>query len=389
MRVRCIIHRNKFLFLTLVGSIVWSVSVHGNGQSSELQMRLHRQISITWSGQSLNHALASLSDHEELNVWLDRRVDPEQKIDLVLQRITYKEALTELAQSCGLKVAYVGSLVYLGPADAAEEIMALREKLHARLKKGKKKLRKVWLQESVWTWPRLSEPRKLLQKLFSGTPIKLQGVDQIPYDLWKARQLPRMTRIDRATLLLIGFDLTLQPELNRTDCQVVPIEHPVLLTRRYPISASQMPAVARLQRNYPDLNIELMGSKLRPSVLQVTGTWNAQQNFRQAIAGQAPGGRMQERHPQGSEGRAGDQQVYSLEIREQTLQKVLKQLASQLSVELTWDEQQLASAGYSLDVRISCKVQSASLEQLLEAILNPVSLQFQRVGKQIRIVPAP
>ncbi len=385
---RFTIQRNQFLFMTFVWGVSLSINSFAIELSNDFQKRLQRRISITWSGQSLSLALTGLADHEDLNVWLDRRVDAEQTIELALQDVNYQEVLTELARSYSLQLAYVGDVVYLGPQNVAEEIMALREIQHAELEGGPKDLRKYWLHKSVWNWPRLSEPRKLLQELFSGTPIKLQGVERIPHDLWDARQLPQMTRMDRAILLLVGFDLMLDTVSNKGECQVVPIDRPVLITRKYPLKASQRSTISHMRQRFPELDFELLGSKSRPSALKVTGSWNGQQKFRQKFGNPAQGGLRKGRHKSNSRGTASDRQVYTLEIREQTLHKVLRQLASQLPVELTWDERQLTMAGYSLDVRISCKVQSASLEQLLEAILNPVGLQFQRMGKKVLILPA-
>jgi hypothetical protein len=326
--------RGIFLLPILIGFVSSSSDSRANERSGDLQTQLQRQVSVTWQGQSLAGALAGLSNRGHPCVWLDRRVDPEQSIELSLREVSLKRAFEKLARNCNLHVAYLGGVVYLGPDDAAGEIMALREKFHDVLENSPRAPRQSWYRKSAWAWSRLSEPRDLLQELFSGTPIKLQGIERVPYDLWDARQLPRLTRMDRAMLLLIGFNLTLHIDPDGKHCQVVPIERPVVFTRQYPIRTNQ-------------------GSQgpVRP----------------------VPRGRR----------------VYSLEIREQTLRSVLRQLASQLSVELTWDERQLATTGHSLDTRISCKVQSASLEQLLEAILTPAGLHHQRVGGQIRIQAKP
>jgi hypothetical protein len=372
--------------------LIWivssGISSRANERVSDLQKRLQRQVSITWKGQSLAGALAGLSDRENLGVWLDRRVDPDQSIELALRGVSLQQALEAMARSCDLHVAYMGSIAYLGPDDAASQIMALREKLRGVLENSPRILRQKWFHRSAWTWPRLSEPRRLLQNLFSGTPIKLSGVERVPYDLWDARQLPRMTRVDQATLLLIGFDLTLQIAPDGKRCQVVPIERPVIITRQYTIRANQAPAIARLRRQFPDLNMEPLGTERSPTALRVTGAWSEQQQFRQALEGR-PRVRQQRDSQDSVRPDPQGRRVYSLEIREQSLRNVLQQLASQLPVELTWDERQLATSGHSLDIRISCKVRSVSLEQLLEAVLTPAGLHYQRVGRQIRIQAAP
>jgi len=372
----------------LLPLLIWTVFPGFDSLASQregnLQERLRHRISVVWKGQTLRNALAGLSEREQLCVWIDRRVDPEQTIELVLRNVSLARAFEELAASRGLHVAYLESVVYLGPDDAAEEIMALCEKLRATLTHSPGTLRSFWFRKSAWTWPRLSEPRMLLKDLFSDTPIELRDAERIPHDLWDAKQLPRMTRIDRATLLLIGFHLTFQTDRSGRQCRIVPIESPVVITRQYGFRANQMPKLARLKHRFPDLNMELREAGSTRATLKVTGPWTSQQKFRSVLKG-----RPKSPHELGSS-RSGqpmprERQVYNLEIRGQTVRSVLRQLAAQLPVELIWDERELSATGHSLDARISCKVQSASLEQLLDAVLTPAGLRYQRVGRQIRI----
>jgi len=388
MQDQCVYRHRLFLLPLWVWIVFSPIRSHAKNHESDLEGRLQRQVSITWEGQSLAGALASLSARESLCIWLDRRVDPEQPVELALRSVSLKQVLEELAGRCNLHVAYWAGVVYLGPDDAAEEMMALGEKLTGMVEKLPRIPRQCWFRKSAWTWPRLSEPRELLQELFSDSPIRLRGIEQVPYDLWEARQFPRMNRVDQATLLLIGFHLTLQIAPDGQHCQVVSIGLPVIITRQYSILTNEASAIAQLKKQFPGLNMEFLRGERQTTVVKVTGAWSRQQKFRQALEGRSKRG-----HEQGSRGpvHPGSQgrRVYTLEIREQVLRKVIQQLASQLPVELTWDERQLARSGHSLDTRISCKVQSATLEQLLEAVLAPAGLSYQRVGKQIQIQAVP
>ncbi len=393
MRNRWILQGSMILLPLMVWIVSPGIRSHASEQVSGFQKRLRRQVSMVWKGQTLRGALASLSDHGRLCVWLDRRVDPEQSIALVLRDVPREQVFEKLAEICNLQVAYLESVIYLGPGDAVDELMALREKLHEELAHSSRSrmpgtLRRYWLSRSEWSWPRLSEPRELLRDLFTNTPIKLRDAERVPYDLWDARQLPRMTKVDQVTLLLIGFHQTLQIDPDGRQCRVLPIESPVLITRRYPFPANPERTLARLRRQFPGLRIELRRAVSMHATLSVTGVWSKQQQFRQALEG-----RSNVRHEsddfEADRSMSHDRKIYSLEIREQTLRDVLQQLKSQLSVELTWDERQLANAGHSLDTRISCKVQSASLEQLLEAVLAPAGLHYRYAGRKIRIYAAP
>jgi len=208
--------------------------------------------------------------------------------------------------------------------------------LRTSLANAPQNIRKHWLKRATWSWPRLSEPRRILQDQFSNTKIKLLGLDQVPHDLWPARQLPPLALVDRSLLALYGFDLTLQIDADGKRCRIIPIKRPLDITRQVSIPSDRRSA-------------------------------------------------EQKSHQEKRSSRKSDKRVYSLRIREKKVGDVLRQLAGQLQLDLKWDEKQLAAAGRTLETRISCEVESADLDQLLESVLTPAGLQFKREGTVVRI----
>ena len=84
-----------------------------------LRNQLDQKVSVTWSGVPLRRALKSLSDSQHVAIMLDRRVDPEQKIELTLDDVTLDAALKSIALKMKIGVGQVGSVFYFGPEATA------------------------------------------------------------------------------------------------------------------------------------------------------------------------------------------------------------------------------------------------------------------------------
>ena len=67
-------------------------------------------------------AIESLSRARKVAVLIDRRVDPSQKLDISLADMPLESALQAIARSRGLDVACLGSVVYVGPPAAVENL---------------------------------------------------------------------------------------------------------------------------------------------------------------------------------------------------------------------------------------------------------------------------
>lgn len=354
---------------------------HADEIESNLRQNLQHRITATWQGQPLRSALNRLAEQQQISVWLDRRVDPSQTLDLSIRNIPLHTVLERIAQRCGLRVTTVASVAYMGPQDSAAEIAAIREMLRASLSEVPLDMRRRWLQKSAWSWSRLSEPRNLLRDLFRHSRIELRGIERVPHDLWDARQLPTLALVDRAVLLLVGFDLAIQIAPDGKSCEIAPIERPITVTRQYRLPTNRQPTISQLRTQFRGLTIKQIGSRMH-----VTGDWEDQQRLKAAIEGRSASkpsrpafGKTSTLAPQ------ADLQVYSLRVREKPVGQVLKQLAAQLQLELTWDDKQLAANSRSLNTRISCELKSASLDGLLEGVLKPAGLSYRREGNHIRI----
>jgi hypothetical protein len=285
--------------------------------------------SVEWRELPLADALRRMESLEAVELFLDRRVDPNQRISLAVAHARADEIVARLAGACGLGYAPFGQLFYVGPRQTAERLTALAAARRREVNKLPPDARKSLLARRRIAWPQLAEPRGLVTRLVEDHGWQIKRSERIPHDLWAAGALPPMALADQLTILLAGFDLTYRLVPDQKTIEIVPVDW---------ASIAAVPAAA------------------------------------------PPKERPQRTAP-------GDQQVFTLRVENQPVGKVLEQLAQRLGWQLTMDDAAIRKAGRSLDERVSFMVENANEDELLEAILTPARLKAKRDGRSVRIGP--
>ena len=158
-----------------------------------LQKALAHKIGITWSNIPLRTALAGLAKSQKIAVLLDRRVDPNQKIELSLDDVPVAETFQRIASRIDTGTAMLGPIAYFGPAATAQRlatVAALRKDDAAKLPAA---VRARWMQPKPLKWDDLATPRDLLAALAKENGLTMDGLERIPHDLW-ARPICRRFR---------------------------------------------------------------------------------------------------------------------------------------------------------------------------------------------------
>jgi len=299
----------------------------------EPQRRGPRQTaSIHWQDVPLGEAVARLRPLFAEVVFVDRRVDPDRRVTLDIDASSAEQVMTAIAAADDLGTARIGKLIYLGPkktADGLKRLEAARASDVARLPAA---LRATFTGKRQLAWPRLAEPRAVVDSALRQAGWKLGNPEQIPFDLWAAGALPELTLAEQLTLLLAGFDLTFKLHADERVVEVVPL----------PATADG----AALPTAGPP-------TKANPPATQP---------------------------PRGK-------QVFSLRVEEKPVGAVLRQLAGKLNWSLQIDDDAIRAAGLSLDQRVSFSVDQVDQEKLLDALLTPAGLEYKLEGNQLRVMP--
>jgi hypothetical protein len=291
-----------------------------------------RTATIHWQRVPLRDALERLHSLFSDSIFVDRRIDPSMRVSLDIEVASAEEAVAAIAARHELGVARLGKLVYLGPNSAADQlrtISAARSQEAARLPAA---LRTPLTRKQPTTWPRLSEPRRLIASIVEDRGWKLANFDVIPHDLWSAGELPELTLAEQLTVLLVGFDLSFELRSNDRSVEVVPLK-----TSRKPAGG-------------------IAATKPSPAPAKSAGS------------------KKEAKH------------VYTLRVQEKPVRAVLQELSKRLHWAIEIDEESIKTAGKSLDKRVSFSVENADREKLLEALLRPAGLDYQLDVERVRII---
>jgi hypothetical protein len=339
-----------------------------------LQHALAQKIGITWSNITLRQALASVAKTQHIAVLLDRRVDPDQKVELTFENIPLEEALERIASRLKIGVTILDGVAYFGPPDITERLRTVATLRKEEVDHLPTLARTRWMQSKPWQWEILSTPRDLAAALAQENNLQIDGLAQIPHDLWPAADLPPLPLYDRWTLLLAPFDLTYELSADGNSLRLVPMpEHPTLV-RSYSVSGAPQEIAAQLRLNklLSSAEITVNGNKL-----QVRGRQEDQEVVRELLSGRTA------KRTTVSEGR----KVYTLRV-ELPVGELLEALSRQIGFELQLDRPAITAAGVSLEKqKVKVDVKDASADELLKAVLDPAGLTFVRHENVIEVKP--
>ena len=364
---------------TLVGVLPTVAVGAGNWLvSAALQKQLRREISVVWAGTPLRRTLDGLSQTQRVAVLIDRRVDPDQKVDLKLDDVPLAAALHDVARSRDLGVSIVNAVAYFGPPRVTGQIRtiaALRtEEIH-RLPPAV--TRKFLLPKRI-AWDDFATPGELLQRLADENRLTLQGLDRVPHDLWAGADLPPLSLVERLTLIAIQFDLTFEVSPDGQTVRLVPMPDEVALVRSYP-GGSNPQATAK---NYAE---HLPGTEIKVAGRQVYVKGLLEDHERITTLGRPS--RRPVRQPAGGMGKI---RISKMSFTNVPVGKVFEFLAQhpKLKLDFRIDHKALDQAGISLEQRVSVDVKNVSVDELLREVIKNCSLKYVLRGRVVEIGPA-
>jgi hypothetical protein len=332
-----------------------------------------RNATIHWERVPLRDAVGRLNELFDEPIFVDRRVDPTLRISLNVDGATLPEVLERLAASASLGVSELPPLHYLGPRSAADQLRTVATVRREEVGRLPAARRGALERKQALTWPRITEPRKLISALVERRGWRVGGAERIPHDLWPAGELPALALGDQLTVLLIGFDLTFEAKAAEQTLNIVPLKT-VTLNRRYRLQGEFSNPDALLQQ------VPAAQARVEGATISVDARLEDHEQLAEILRGRAARARR-------AQVQRAPKQVYTLRVQEQPVGAVLNELGARLGWSIEIDSQAIRAAGLSLEKRISFSVANSDQNALLDALLRPAGLNYRREGEKLLIVP--
>jgi len=339
---------------------------------AELTWQLESPVGVRWGSNPLRAALTSLARTQGVAIFLDRRVDPDQAVDLVRGDLTLRELLEQLAEQRNLGVGQVGPVVYLGPPQTAAvlgTVAAQREEHGQQLSAA---LRNRLKRTQPLRWPELTTPRDLLQRLADEAGFQVQGIEQVPHDLWPEGDLPPLTFAQSLSLVLAGFQLTFDYLPEAAAVRLKPLPATASIVRRIPLRGSPAAVGTAIRRRFPDASFTIEDGDV-----VVDATLEVADGIRRLLDGTAA-------RPKPPPAKTKGEKRYTLRVQDKPLAAVAAAIAKETGVELRFDPR-------SEDMRdklVWLDVKEVTLDQLLQTLLEPGGLTYRLDEQTLEIRPA-
>ncbi len=351
------------------GKVKWATG-------AALAERLTASVGVTLGASPLREGLYRLGRMQEVGVLLDRRIDPGREVHVALHQTPLGEALRKVAEAGAMGVTQVGPLFYFGPVEATSKLRTLAAMKREEVKGLPQDVALRLTRARAWEWGDLATPRDLVHSLAEEGRLQVDGLDRIPHDLWAAADLPPLSLLDRLTVIALQFDLTFSISPDGAVIRFVPFPDEIAVVRRYPGGAQPAEIAEKITAMVPKARVRMVGSEV-----YVKGTVEEHDRI---SASRTPSRRDPSRPaPDAPE----VTHIERLTVENIPVGAVLKQMASQLDLELKYDHAGLSRAGASLNTLISVQVERISLDDLLKEVTDAAGLSYRREGRLVEIRP--
>jgi hypothetical protein len=224
-------------------------------------------------------------------------------------------------------------------------------------------------KRSTLQWDEAAEPKAILQQIISARKISVEGLEQIPHDLWPSTNWQSLPVTHQLALLLAGFGCTyeLTNEGENPKLKIVPVPETFQLERTYQMTGNAQQRLRQLQAKYPQVQFTMEGRS-------VTVVATAEDHFaiRRQLLGLSPFKPQKE-----------TEKRYQLTTDLVPFDSVAQKIASNLGLQLKYDP----ALENIKTKRIEISVQNATREELLEALVKTAGVRYVIEGEALIIRP--
>jgi len=317
-------------------------------------------ISVSWQNAELRSHLMQFSRSQQIAIVLDRRVDPNQLVDLKVKNVSLEQFLLRIAQASGTKFCRFGDCYYVGPASNAERLLGI----NAILTSGRQNKRSLLSQTAAMSWPRLTTPQDVLKQLSTANNFEVKGIEEIEHDLMTELNIPAMRLDMRLALLLSQFDCWFKQSKSKRVISITQPPDELKASMRLAGYNADAALLKRLKFAAPSCKITTT-----KSTINVSGP-AAELEMARNIAIESFKPKL----------RSMDDKRFQLNITNKR-GLILKAVAEQLAMEvLVADDCQEI-----LEDVILVEVKDATLEMLLTAILANTDCEYSQEGETLRL----
>jgi hypothetical protein len=387
-----LVHSRSFAALLFLGLLPTNLSAGEPGAfatGSAFRRVIEQPVSATEDESNLRMIVRGLEDLKHVSILLDRRLDPTAMLSASAAGESLRDFLERLAGGSNARATVLGNTIYLGPPPAAEKLRTIaairRDELFDKQSPIPERRRIELTRGSSVRWADLDRPIEIIERLTRDYALAIEGLEQVPHDLWAAATLPDAGAIEALSLVLVQFDLTFAWTGQGEGIRIVPIPERVAIERPHDPAKglSADASLARWKEQIPGLEARVERGKVH-----VSGTLETHEFIERLRRG----GRVPDKAvpPEAMPLKPLKFERYTLQIKNKPASALLEALGQPTrgALSFVYDQAELKAAGIDLDKLVTFEVKNATIEGLLKATFDPLGLAFEIDDRTVKLKPA-
>ena len=220
----------------------------------KLDRRNLQSLSVWWKDAQLRNRLVEFSTAEDIAVMLDRRIDPSLPVNLGAENRTVEQIFWRVSSEAQIGVCRIEDCYYFGPVDTVVALPVAMNTLAKQAKKVRRRSTVKWtIKRPVRSGP-IVAAKSLIEAIADKHGFSVNGLEELPHDLWYEVSLPPTSVIGQMQLLLAGFGKTF--EIDSDGKSITIIDFPKIESARREFAVTEKPANSKeLEKQFPELKI--------------------------------------------------------------------------------------------------------------------------------------
>ena len=326
----------------------------------------------------IGRLLKMLGDERRLAFLIDRRIDPTRHVSWRTEGEPLLEAIDDRLSADHASARSVGSTIFVGPEESLKKlrtVIALRKQEldqggKAALKQQFQALRGYSLQ-----WDEAATPREVLATVASRWNIRINGIDEAPYDLWPAGSLTAVNFIEALSVLLMQYERTFEWNKSFNEVTIIPMPEKVWVERRHAVPVNRRETIL----DDVDGILKSIDHTLERDRLMVRGSIEEHEKIA-TLLGQRPG----KSTPTKVSAAPLKQRLFTLTAEKVRIADAFQALREQ-GVTIQYDEEAFAKAGVDFEQRVDLKMNKASADLFLTTLCEPLGVAYEIDGLTVRL----
>jgi hypothetical protein len=314
-------------------------------------------------GLTRREALVRTSESTGVAIWLDRRLDPSVERAWRTTGEPLEAAIGRHLAPEKAATGRCGDVLYVGLPKVAERVEAYSELRRAEATKAPGTRPKRLAEKKPFGWEPASEPRAILEQIGAAFELEIQGLDQIPQDLWPGAALPDADAATQLSLVLAPFDKTFAWRNSGTAIEIGSMDgnDEGLTAINGRLAASIAPTT--WAERFPQVKFERTDG-----ILYAQGPWAELVRVSRLATG--------DKTPRTIPAAGPGEKRYTLRVQNEMAGSVVKKMAELLGLEVQFPQDLIER----LKSRVTLDAVEVERDDLLRQTLHPVGVEFQIEG---------